>query len=128
MATNAISWFEIPVSSLERATKFYSNILGRAKFEVQEAMGTRMAFFPTDRDQMSIGGSLVQGNGYVPTKQGALVYLNAGDDLNKVLGRIDSAGGKVVQAKTGIGENGEMGYLAYFFDTEGNKVGLFSIH
>ncbi len=132
MATNAISWFEIPVSNLERATRFYSNILGGAKFEVQEAMGARMAFFPTDRngdgDMMSVGGTLVQGDGYVPTVQGARVYLNAGDDLNKVLGRIDAAGGKVVQPKTGIGENGDMGYLAYFFDTEGNKVGLFSMH
>ncbi len=128
MATNAISWFEIPVSNLERATKFYSNILGGVKFEQQEAMGTRMAFFPTDREGMGVGGSLTQGSDYVPTKQGALVYLNAGDDLNKVLGRIDAAGGKVVQAKTSIGENGEMGYLAYFLDTEGNKVGLFSMH
>ncbi len=128
MATNAISWFEIPVSNLERATKFYSNILGGAKFEVTEAMGTRMAFFPTDGEGMGVGGSLVQGNDYAPTKQGARVYLNAGDDLNTVLGRIEAAGGKVVQAKTSIGEKGEMGYLAYFLDTEGNKVGLYSTH
>ncbi len=125
MATNAINWFEIPVSNLERATKFYSNILG-AKFELTEAMGMRMAFFPTERD--SVGGSLVQADGYVPTTQGALVYLNAGDDLNTVLRRVEAAGGKIVQPKTSIGENGEMGYLAYFLDTEGNKVGLHSMH
>ncbi len=130
MATNAISWFEIPVSNLERATKFYSTILGGAKFELTEAMGTRMAFFPMEMngEGMGVGGSLTQGNDYVPTKQGARVYLNAGNDLNAVLGRVEAAGGKVVQAKTGIGENGEMGFLAYFFDTEGNKVGLFSMH
>ena len=127
MATNAINWFEIPVSNLERATKFYSNILG-AKFELTEAMGMRMAFFPVDGEGFAVGGSLVQADGYVPTTQGARVYLNAGDDLNVVLRRVEAAGGKIAQAKTSIGENGEMGYLAYFFDTEGNKVGLHSMH
>ena len=128
MATNAINWFDIPVSNLERATKFYSAILG-AKFELTEALGIRMALFPTDGGEgMVVGGSLVQGDGFVPTAQGARVYLNAGDDLNTVLRRVEAAGGKVVQAKTGIGEKSEMGYFAYFLDTEGNKVGLHSMH
>ncbi len=125
MATNAINWFEIPVTNLERATKFYSNILG-AKLELMEEMGLRMAFFPMENG--GVGGSLVQGDGYAPTTQGALVYLNAGDDLNTVLRKVEAAGGKIAQPKTSIGENGEMGYLAYFLDTEGNKVGLHSTH
>ena len=122
MATNAINWFEIPVTNLERATKFYSNILG-AKLELMEGMGTRMALFPMERD--GVGGCLVQGDGYAPTTQGARVYLNGGDDLNTILRRVEAAGGKIAQPKTSIGENG---FLAFFLDTEGNKVGLHSMH
>ena len=127
MATNAINWFEIPVSNLERATKFYSTIFG-SKFEQTESMGFRMSFFPVDGEGMAVGGCLVQGDGYVPTAQGARVYLNGGDDLNGVLRRVEAAGGKIAQSKTGIGENAEMGYMAFFLDTEGNKVGLHSMH
>ena len=123
MATNAINWFEIPVSNLERATKFYTTILG-AKFEPIEAMGLRMAFFPMERG--GVGGSLVQGDGYAPTTQGTRVYLNGGDDLNTVLHKVEAAGGKVVQPKTNIGD--ENGFMAFFLDTEGNKVGLHSMH
>ena len=122
MATNAINWFEIPVSNLERATKFYSTILG-AKLELVEAMGLRMAFFPAEEG--GVGGGLVQGNGYVPAAQGINVYLNGGDDLNVVLRKVEAAGGKVTLPKTNIGENG---FMAFFTDTEGNKVGLHSMH
>jgi predicted enzyme related to lactoylglutathione lyase len=122
MATNAINWFEIPVSNLERATKFYTNILG-SKFEPMEAMGLRMASFPMERG--GVGGSLVQGDGYAPTTEGVRVYLNGGEDLNTVLRKVEAAGGKIAQPKTSIGENG---FLAFFIDTEGNRVGLHSMH
>jgi predicted enzyme related to lactoylglutathione lyase len=122
MATNAINWFEIPVSNLERATQFYGTILG-AKFEPMEAMGLRMAFFPMENG--GVGGALVQGNGYVPTAQGINVYLNGGEDLDAILRRVEAAGGKVALPKTSIGENG---FMALFLDTEGNKVGLHSMH
>jgi predicted enzyme related to lactoylglutathione lyase len=72
-----------------------------------------------------VGGGLVQGDGYVPTAQGINVYLNGGDDLNSVLRKVEAAGGKVVLPKTSIGENG---FMAFFLDTEGNKVGLHSRH
>ena len=122
MATNAINWFEIPVSNLERANKFYANILG-SKLEPVEAMGMRMAFFPMERG--GVGGSLVQADGYVPTTQGVYVYLNGGEDLNTILRKVEAAGGKIAQPKTSIGENG---FIAFFLDTEGNKVGLHSMH
>jgi predicted enzyme related to lactoylglutathione lyase len=122
MATNAINWFEIPVSNLERATKFYASILG-SKLEPMEAMGMRMAFLPMERG--GVGGSLVQADGYVPTTQGVYVYLNGGEDLNTILRKVEASGGKIAQPKTGIGENG---FIAFFLDTEGNKVGLHSMH
>jgi len=48
-----------------------------------------------------------------------------GNDLSVPLGRVESAGGKVILPKTGIGEN--RGFIALFIDTEGNKVGFHSV-
>jgi predicted enzyme related to lactoylglutathione lyase len=117
---DAVSWFDIPVSNIERATKFYSTVLGTG-LDVQEAMGTRMAFLPMEPGD--VGGALVEGEGFVPSSQGTMVYLNAGQDLAGPLSRVEAAGGQVVLPKTSIGEHG---FMAYFIDSEGNKVGLHS--
>lgn len=118
---DAVNWFEIPASDLDRAVSFYSAILG-TKLEAQEAMpGFHMAMFPYEE---GVGGAIIKGEGYVPSAVGALVYLNGGEDLSTVLDRVEGAGGKVLAPKTDIGENG---FIAYFHDTEGNKVGLHSM-
>jgi len=36
-----------------------------------------------------IGSATVQGEGYVPSREGTLVYLNGGDDLTVVLDRVE---------------------------------------
>ena len=69
-------------------------------------------------------GSIVQGNGCIPTENGTLVYLNGRNDLNNILKRVEDAGGRVVLEKTLI--NKESGYFALFMDTEGNKLALHS--
>lgn len=85
-------------------------------------MGFDMGFFPSQRGEVS--GAVVAGEGYVPGDKGTLVYLNGGDDLNTVLSKVETAGGKVAVPKTKITD--EYGYFAIFIDTEGNKVGLHS--
>jgi hypothetical protein len=54
-----------------------------------------------------------------------VVYLNAGEDVNESLERVEPAGGKIVVPKTKITD--EYGYFALFQDTEGNLVGLHSM-
>ena len=121
MALNALNWFEIPVSNMDRALKFYSTILG-AEMSTMEAMpGMTMAMFPSEN---GVGGALVSGEGYTPSQEGAIIYLNGGEDLSGPLGKVRAAGGQVVVEKMGIGENG---FIAFFIDTEGNKVGLHSM-
>ena len=118
---NALNWFEIPVADMGRALKFYNTIFGTA-MEAGEAMpGFKMAMFPAED---GVGGALLQGDGYSPSMDGTVVYLNGGEDLATVLDKVETAGGQVILPKTGIGENGFMGYFA---DTEGNKVGLHSM-
>ena len=120
---NALNWFEIPVSDIKRAVKFYNTILGveQTITEFEMMPGYQMAMLPAED---GVGGGLVQGEGYVPSTEGAVVYLNAGEDLAVALGKVEGAGGKILVPKTDIGENG---FFAYILDSEGNKVGLHSM-
>lgn len=119
---NALNWFEIPVTDIQRAAKFYGAIF-EAQMEVQEfTPGFPTALFPYEQGD-GAGGAVVQGEGYNPSADGAIIYLNADPDLAEPLARVEAAGGRVVMPKTDIGENG---YFAYIIDTEGNKVGLHS--
>ncbi len=117
--SNAINWFEIPVKDFARAKKFYSTIFN---FEMQEmVMGPhQMGFFSGG----GVSGAIVKADGYTPSKEGAIVYLNAGDDLTEVLQKVERAGGKVTEPKRQVTE--EIGYIAFFTDTEGNRVALHS--
>lgn len=118
MTQNMVVWFEIPVKKLERATAFYSEVLG-VKLQSVEGGPQKMAFFPFAPGVAS--GALVEGGN--PTQDGSLVYLSGGPDLAKPLSRVEAAGGKVLMPKTGIGEHG---FIAHFKDTEGNRVALHS--
>lgn len=120
---NAINWFEIPVKNLNESRLFYETILG-AKMHLMEAMGMRSAFFDADLQGGGIGGCIIQGDGYEPSTQGSLIYLNGGDDLSIPLSKVEAAGGKILLAKTAIGPHG---FMAHFTDPEGNKVGLHSM-
>lgn len=118
---NALNWFEIPTSDIKRASKFYGTILG-AELDVAEMMpGYQMAMLPSED---GVGGALIQGEGYTPSAEGSLVYLNGGENLAGPLAKVEGAGGKILVPKTDIGENG---FFAYFLDSEGNKVGLHSM-
>jgi predicted enzyme related to lactoylglutathione lyase len=118
---NVINWFEIPVTNIERASKFYSEVLG-GELSQMEMMGTKMAFLPMEGD--GVGGSLCQGDGYKPTTDGAKIYLNGGEDLNVPLAKVEKAGGKIVMPKTKI--NDEIGFMAFFVDPEGNNMAFHS--
>ena len=118
--TKLISWFEIPALDLARARAFYDQIFGVSLQEWATGQ-VRMAVFPYDRDHAT-GGCVQSGPGYTPSRDGAVLYLNAGDSIDAVLDRVPAAGGEVALPKTVLPEG--MGVYAHIFDTEGNRVGL----
>lgn len=118
---NTINWFEIPVLDFKRAKKFYGDIFSSDIHEMNMGPYT-MGFLPYDEGKVS--GAIVHGEGYNPSKEGTLVYLNGGDDLSGMLAKVEAAGGKIIKPKTLITE--QIGYDAIFIDTEGNKVALHS--
>jgi predicted enzyme related to lactoylglutathione lyase len=120
---HAISWFDLPARDIDRAVKFYNEIL-QVNMVPQPGMDGMAAFFPYDAP-FAVGGSLSSSSFYTPSETaGPLIYLNSGDDLAPILARVEGAGGKVVVPKTHIGEHGA---IAVFIDTEGNRVGLHSL-
>ena len=124
MMQHAISWFEIPVVDFDRAKRFYSAIYDYKMPEL--TMGQiRMGFLLHDQEGGGIGGAIVSGDGTVPSQPGVRIYLNGGSDLNTVLDRVETAGGKVVLQKTEI--TPEFGYYATFIDSEGNTISLHSM-
>lgn len=120
---NALNWFEISVSDIERAQKFYETVFD-IEMSRMEMSGSQMAFFPTENMSANVGGGLVKSDMHKPSTEGAVIYLNGNPDLALALGRVEDAGGKVVMPKTIISD--EIGYMAFFIDTEGNKVALHS--
>ena len=119
---HALNWFEIPVADFDRAKTFYETVLGTT-ITTMEMGPTTMGMLCTDPN--AIDGALVQSEGSVPSQNGTMVYLNGGDNLAPMLGRVEQAGGAVVVPKTEIGN--DFGFFAHFVDTEGNKVGLHSM-
>jgi uncharacterized protein len=123
---NAISWFEIPASDLARAQQFYETIFGMRMIPL-ETDNFKMRMFPIEDPATGIGGCLIHTNGFhVPSAtEGPLIYLNANADLQMVLDRVVTAGGKVIVPKTEISP--EYGYMGVFIDSEGNRIGLHSV-
>lgn len=121
---HAISWFEIPVNDMARAKRFYETIFGIQLIDLDIGTGLTMAMFPTEDN--TVGGALNhQPDFYKPSQEGTLVYLNASPDLQDVLSKVESAGGKIAVPKTQI--TPEYGYMAVFIDSEGNRIALHSV-
>lgn len=121
--THSINWFEIPVTDFARAKFFYEALYGAEITEMPFPDG-KYGMLPSDMENGGVGGGIVQGEGFVPSDKGTIVYLNGGDDLSTPLSKVEEAGGKIILPKTSIGPNG---FMAHFIDTEGNRVALHSM-
>lgn len=124
MKNNVVGWFEIPVKDMERAIKFYETVFG-FKLERHKLGPLDMAWFPFVEGNGAMGSLVYNEEFYKPSTDGTLVYFTShSGDLAIELSRIEKAGGKVIQPKTLITE--EIGYMALFNDTEGNRIALHS--
>lgn len=117
---NAITWFEIPTTDIERARGFYEHVLDRKLIPYS---GDRPCFiFPT-RDG-GVGGCLMSQPDKKPTTDGSVIFLNADGQLNASVERAQSSGAKLLVPRTEI--PGGFGFFACITDSEGNHVGLHS--
>jgi predicted enzyme related to lactoylglutathione lyase len=119
--SHAVHWFEIFVTDIDRAVRFYEKVLD-VELRRENEDGRPMAIFASAVKD-GVGGALVRQRGREPTEGGVLVYLDADRKLDACLERVASAGGAIVMKKTDIGPPG---FIALIRDTEGNVVGLHS--
>lgn len=121
---HAISWFEIPTKDLDRAQKFYESIFD-FKMIPMDVAELKMRMFPVNSmNEDSVSGALVFNEEFynIAPNTGVLIYLNGNPDLQGILDKVESAGGKVLVPKTQISP--EHGFMGIFEDSEGNRIGL----
>lgn len=123
MQRNPVVWFEIYVQDIDRAKKFYEEVLGvdLMKLEVPTP-GMTMYSFPMAMDAAGASGAIVHMEGCPSGGLGTLVYFACEDCANEA-SRVEAAGGKLAKPKMSIGE---YGFIALATDTEGNMIGLHS--
>src|SRR5687767_3009418 len=100
-------WFEIAVTDYGRAKKFYETVF-ETQIEDMDFGPLKMGIFPHD----TVGCALCHNPFYVPSENGTLVYLDAGEDLQHAQDRIAPAGGKIVVPKKQISP--DHGYMCVF--------------
>ncbi|MFM2387518.1 MAG: hypothetical protein RL660_2275 [Bacteroidota bacterium] len=120
---NQVNWFEIAVSDMPRAKKFYEAVFATTLIDLEVA-GQQMAMFPGESGGVNASGALVKADDYVPSTTGTKVYFTC-KDVNHEADLIAKNGGQVVVPKMDLGE---FGYMVLFIDTEGNMVGLHSMN
>ncbi|PWT95251.1 MAG: lactoylglutathione lyase [Bacteroidetes bacterium] len=122
-STNSINWFEVPTADIKRAKKFYESIFSCELHEM-EMNDIKMAMFPNEMGNGKVNGALCEGSWYKPGGDGPLLYFNGNPNLQPVLDKVQKAGGKVILPKTEI--TPDIGFMAIFTDSEGNRVALHS--
>ena len=120
MKMNPVTWFEIPVTDMDRAEAFYTAVLGTAFNRQEEKEGMLMSWFPMDMEAMGAAGSLVKGEWFKPSMEGTMVYFTV-PSIDETVEKVEANGGKVTFPKKDIGEHG---FVAWFVDSEGNQVAL----
>jgi predicted enzyme related to lactoylglutathione lyase len=116
---NPVIYFEIPVTDLERAIKFYKAVF---LFDFQREIidHNEMALFPFYDGNTGISGALAKGEIYKPTHNGVVVYFKT-ENIDETLKLVVANGGQILYPKT---SNGDLGYVAEFEDSEGNRIAL----
>jgi len=114
--------FEIPADNLARAKKFYSTVFGWSLDEFPDMEYTIARTVESDQNGMpkepgAINGGMLQRQD--PVK--APVITISVDNMDQAAATIEKNGGKMIRPKMAVGD---MGFAAYFKDTEGNVVGL----
>lgn len=120
-SVNPVCWFDIFVSDLNRAKKFYETVFSIKLADFPSEWG-KQSGFPFEDQGKNITGALVEKEGYVANENNTIVYFSSQDCLTEEA-IVENAGGKVIRPKMSIGE---FGFVSMLMDTEGNTIGLHS--
>ena len=114
--------FEIPADDVDRARDFYRQAFGWNIQPMPEMDYTIVSTTETDesgmpKDPGAINGGMAKRDASFSTP---VITVDV-DDIDAALEKIRSLGGSTVTERTPVGD---MGWAAYFQDSEGNLMGL----
>ena len=129
-----VIWFEIPVKDLDRAIRFYSEMLGKP---IEKKLLHKKEYGIFNKKDHGIGGVLVERPKHA--RKGTTLYFF----VNVISDAIEAAlaeGGKIItpkmilkqtntEGKTILAHNlldDQVGYFAQLVDSEGNRLALYS--
>lgn len=118
---NHIIWADIPVTDMARASKFYGAVL-QVPVEIMPGTSDTVAIFGGGD---SSGGPIVSADLYLggtPSHDGPTIYIPGAPDIDATIARVVEAGGKILKEKAFMGDM--VGWVAFFEDTEGNRIGI----
>ena len=114
--------FEVPFDDGDRARSFYKEAFGWQVMEMPD-MGYTIVMTGPSNDSGPTESGFING-GMLSREQGAtsgpVVVLDV-ESIDAALEKIGGLGGSTVVGKTPVGD---MGFAAYFKDSEGNVMGL----
>jgi len=119
---DSVIHFEVTASDPKRAQKFYEEVFGWKAQPMPEMNYTVWRTAETDDKGMikkpgAINGGMMKKNKDVKSPT---IVMNV-KDIDESLKHIVKLGGKIIKNKVPVGD---MGFMAYFKDTEDNVMGL----
>ncbi|WP_324651545.1 VOC family protein [Georgenia sp. H159] len=114
--------FEIPFDDKERVRRFYDTVFNWRLDDMPGFDYVGVSTGPAGDDGMPAEPGYI-GGGMTPREgpNTATVITLDSADIDADLARVTAHGGEVVAGRTAVGD---MGFAAYFKDSEGNVVGL----
>jgi predicted enzyme related to lactoylglutathione lyase len=114
--------FEVPADDLDRASRFYSEAFGWRLRAIPGMNYTLVSTSETGPDGApaevgAINGGMLRRGAPVT----APIVTVQVDDIDAALAAVERLGGTVALGRQQVGD---MGFSAYFVDTEGNTLGL----
>jgi uncharacterized protein len=124
MTHNPVAWFEIYVQDINRAKAFYESVFGVGLAKLESPIsGIELWTFPMQENGAGAPGALVKMEGVPSGGNSTLVYFACADCAVEAK-KAASNGGRIFKDKFSIGKHG---FIALVTDTEGNRIGLYSM-
>jgi len=123
VSMNPVVHFEITASDVTRAKEFYKKTFSWSLDDVPDMEYTIVRTTEVDSKRMPkepgmINGGMMKKNAKIKNPVITISVIN----LDESMQMIKKNGGKIIEDKQKVGD---MGFSAYFQDTEGNVMGLF---
>ena len=121
--SNSVVHFEIPADDFERAQRFYTDAFGWQLQHMPELQYTMvMTTESNDQGMPASPGAINGGMGKRQSPHSDHPTVTIGvEDIDKAFEAITAAGGAPLGEKMAVAD---MGWAAYFTDSEGNVIGL----